>query len=456
MRWPEGQESGSDLHVEVSNLHDSEGAPTAGQTHSPFTPRRSPRARAVGLLATVLLAALVLASIPGLRQAALSLIGWPSGSHAPTATRVPNDTLFYLLPNPPGVDVSLDGKRLASLPLPGSGHPLRLTPGTHTLQWTSQHFPFQPLTCRISVPQTATDTCPIVTSKFLPNAIADEPGAIIGMHPSMGALATADQNSLLLAIQAALAAQRSTTTIRPGERHAIPSPSSNDPTKQVAIDDQPVQATLTFTYLSNAGYPEPCILAQPAIPCRFPGQDCTQICTVTQPPPALAGASSDQTWIGAVVIHASWDYSLPHGPSIASQVGEAFGLQLATLRIAYAGGQWQVSAIIGNVPGFDLASDPVCDPARYLLSQNNVWAFAVDNPPPGARMAFVPAPNPADGCAAVFLGHNAPNEDPAMFLQRFGVLRAVNAAAANPEANLPMADGYEQSLARQLLAPLRG
>ncbi len=230
---------------------------------------------------------------------------------------------------------------------------------------------------------------------------------------------------------------------------------TESPTAHVVTTDQPVQATLTFNYFSDAGYPEPCILGQPAIPCRFPGQDCTQICTVTQLPPSLASAS-DQTWIGAVVIHASWDYTVPHGPPIARQVGEALGLQLAPLRITYAGGQWQVTAILGNVPGFDIASDPVCDPARYSLSQNNVWAFAVDNPPPGARMAFVSAPNPADGCAAVFLGHNAPNDEPAMFFQRFGVLRAVNAAAANPVANLPMADAYEQSLARQLLAPLRG
>ena len=71
-------------------------------------------------------------------------------------------------------------------------------------------------------------------------------------------------------------------------------------------------------------------------------------------------------------------------------------------------------------------------------------------------MAFVAASNPADGCAAVFLGHNPPGGEPAMFLQRFGVLRTVNAVAANPVADLPMADADEQRLARQLLAPLSG
>lgn len=155
-------------------------------------------------------------------------------------------------------------------------------------------------------------------------------------------------------------------------------------------------------------------------------------------------------------IYGSWEYSAPPDASIARQAGVDVGLQLAPLRITYAGGQWQVSAIISNTPGFDLAGDAVCDPARTLLSQNSVWSFAVNNPPPGAHMAFLPAPNPADGCAEVFLGYHAPGEEPAMFLQRFGVLRTVNATAANPVANLPMADAYEQRLARQLLAPLTG
>ncbi|MGZ6376882.1 MAG: hypothetical protein ACXWPI_19445 [Ktedonobacterales bacterium] len=458
MRQPERQEPSDDLQVEVIPLrdHNSESTSAAAQARSLFTPHRLPQARTVrlgALLVTVLLAVLLLASIPALGEGALRLMGQPAGIRAPIATRTPNDSLFYLVPNPAGVAVSLDGKLLGSLPLPGSGHPLRLAPGTHMLRWTSQRFPFHPLACRISVPRTAADTCPIVAQQVNPTGIADEPGTIIGMHASMNALAAADQQALMLAIQTALAAQRFTTTVRAGELYAIYD--GNHPTGQAITAHQPLQATLTFTYLSNAGYPEPCILTQPAIPCRFPGQDCTQICTVTQLPPAMA-RTPDQTWIGAVMIHASWDYTTAHGMPIALQIGEAFGLQLMPLRIAYVGGQWQVSVIMGNVGGFDLAGDPVCDPARYLLSQNNVWSFAVNNPPPGAHMAYIPAPNPADGCAAVLLGHNAPGEEPAMFLQRFGVLRTVNAEAANPDANLPMADAYEQSLARQLLAPLNG
>ena len=457
MRRPEEREPGDDLQVEVTTLrdHDIERTVADREARSPFTPQQSPRTRATRLgtlLATLLLAALLLASIPGLRDGTLRLLGQPTDIQSPTATRTPYDDLFYLLPNPPGVEVLLDGKLLTNLPLPGGGHPLHLAPGTHTFRWTSRYVPFRPLACRISVPRVAADTCPLVKDQFIPHAVADEHGAIIGMHASLNALAATDQQSLVFAIQAALAAQRFTTTVRSGERFAFYY--SNSPTAQVDTTDQPVQATLGFDYIGDGGYPEPCILAQPAIPCRFPGQDCTQICTVTQPSPSLA-LSPDQTWLGAVMVHANWDYTAPHGgPPIAQYVGEAFGVQLMPVRIAYAAGQWQVSAIIGNVPNFDLASDPVCDPARYLLGQNNVWAFAVDNPPPGTHMAFVSAPNPADGCAAVFLGHNASGDEPAMFLQRFGVLCAVNAQAVNPDANLLMADAYEQRLARQVLAPL--
>ena len=402
---------------------------------------------------SVLLALLAVVLIPGLRDEALRVMGVPSGTPAPTATRAPHDDLFYLVPNPPGVDVSVDGALLTHLPLPGSGHPLRLAPGPHTFRWSAHAFPFHPLRCRVSVPHVAGDTCPLVSREFVPQTLADAPGAIIGLHMSLNALADPDQHRLLDAIQSALAAQRAATTVRPGELYAAFDTALGR--IEAVTAQEPLKATLTLSYLGDSGYPEPCILAQPAIPCRFPGQDCSQICTDPQPPPALA-LSTGPTWIAAVVVHASWDYTTRDGMPVARQVSEAFGVQLAGVRITYTGGQWQVSAIIGNVPGFDLASDPVCDPARFLLSQNTVWTFAVDEPPPGAHMAFVAASNPADGCAAVFLGHNPPGGEPAMFLQRFGVLRTVNAVAANPVADLPMADADEQRLARQLLAPLSG
>jgi hypothetical protein len=401
------------------------------------------------LLVSVLLILLAGVLIPGLRDGALRVIGVPASTPAP---RAPHDDLFYLVPNPPGVQVSVDGALLLHLPLPGSGHPLRLAPGMHTFRWSAHTFPFRPLSCRVSVPHSAGDTCPLVSREFVPVALADAPGAIIGLHAALSALTPLDQQRLLGAIQSALAAQRATTTVRPGEVYAAFDAARG--TTAAVTAQQPLQATLTFSYLGDSGYPEPCILVF-AIPCRFPGQDCSQICTDPQPPPALA-FSAGPTWIAAVVVHANWDYTTPDGTPVASQVSEAFGVQLAAVQITYTGGQWQVSAILGNVPGFDLASDPVCDPARYLLSQTNDWAFAVNNPPPGAHMAYIAAPNPADGCAAVFLGHNLPGEEPAMFLQRFGVLRTVNAAAANPVATLPMADAEEQRLARQLLAPVSG
>ena len=137
------------------------------------------------------------------------------------------------------------------------------------------------------------------------------------------------------------------------------------------------------------------------------------------------------------------------GQPTALQVEETFGLQLAVLRITHDAGKWQVSAVVGHTPGLDAADDMICDPARYALSQTSSWSFMVTDPPPGTQVHFVSGPTPTDGCVIeIDYGGSA------LFLQRFGVLLAVNAAAQNPVDNLPMADATEQALAQQLMGKL--
>src|SRR5260370_30292411 len=45
-----------------------------------------------------------------------------------------------LLPNPPGVEVALDGQTLAHLPFSGNPAPLRLPVGTHVFTWRSHVY----------------------------------------------------------------------------------------------------------------------------------------------------------------------------------------------------------------------------------------------------------------------------------------------------------------------------
>ncbi len=213
-----------------------------------------------------------------------------------------------------------------------------------------------------------------------------------------------------------------------------------------------MRAVRGYQLVRRAGYPEPCILAQPAIPCRFPGQDCATLCTVAQLPASVA--ASPRTWIAAALVSSAWSYFTADGNrAIAVNVPESYGVQLATLRITYDAGIWRVSAIVGHTPGLDVADDLTCDPARYAVSQTSAWSFMVTNPPPGAQVRFISGASPADGCA-VSLSFGEGTGTDALFLQRFGVLMTVNERARNPSDNLPVAGPQDQALAQQMIAQL--
>jgi hypothetical protein len=442
----ERSESDEEFVVETSRVPAARaGTAPAPPSRSPLEPRHTPRQRIIRLVVTLatgfLVLAIILSTFPGVRSGVIGLIAGPTAT--PAFRFTPAETLFYLLPTPPGVDVTLDGHALASPPLPGDPHPLHLAQGSHVFAWVSHHFPFAPLRCTISVPRGDADTCPL---RAVPTA---GPGfaAIIAMHPSLAALPTNAATPLLNAFWDALAGSRSTATVEPGERYYyyhVGQAGSAGP----VVATQALRATLTYFYLANAGYPEPCILGTPDIPCRFPGQDCSQLCTMPFPPSSVAPSPTD--WIATAEVAALWDYATPDGHEVASGLGEAFGVQLLTFRITWDGAAWGVTPLFGHIAGLPASDDAVCDPARFWLGQGH-WSFLLaDPPPPGAqRPQFVSDATPTDGCLALL---SQPGDPPAAFLERFGVLLAVNDLAESGGAKLPMADAAEERLARQLAA----
>jgi hypothetical protein len=116
--------------------------------------------------------------------------------------------------------------------------------------------------------------------------------------------------------------------------------------------------------------------------------------------------------------------------------------------VIWDGASWQVSPLFFHVAGLPVADDAVCDPARFLLSQNATWSFVMTNPPGGAQPQFASGATPTDGCLAVWNNGG----DTAVFLERCGVLLAVNDVAAGSQSELPRADAGEQRLARQIAA----
>ncbi|HEV8191342.1 MAG TPA: hypothetical protein VGP82_07630 [Ktedonobacterales bacterium] len=394
MAGPERQnDAHDDFTAEVSDLR-SEAETVSTERPAPFLTlaRRTTRQHVTRLLvivsAPLLVLLIVLGANPAVRAGLGSLVPGFEPAATPAAVTSSND-LFYLLPNPPGVDVSLDGYILAHPPAPGNSHPLKLSPGRHTFTWRSRLLPFTRLSCHVSVLSSATDSCPLVPSRLLPFQFAGRPGAIIGMHESLSTLDANDAQQLKTAIQGALDAVQSTAGVETAEPH-VAAQAGLSPTP--AFAQQPLRAVRSYAFVGKTGYPEPCILAQPAIPCRFPGQDCNTVCTVEQPPESVRDLA--RTWIAAAMVRSTWSYYTADGDAVAVQVPESYGIQLTVLRITRGAGLWHVSAIIGHTPGLDAADDPICDPARYALAQTALWSFMVTNPPPARSCTSYRTPRP--------------------------------------------------------------
>src|SRR5215467_10033669 len=196
----EHRDAPDDFVAEVSDLGSAEPERLAPFLAAAHLPRRQRVLRLAVIIAMPLLALLVvLGGNPALRVGLGTMItGLAPSVSTPTTT--PGDNLFYLLPNPPGVDVLLDGHLLARPPWPGDPHPLRLTPGRHAFAWRSRLLPFGRLSCFTFVPPSTADTCPLVPSSLLPPELAGRPGFIIGMHETLDMLNPNDAQQLSDAI----------------------------------------------------------------------------------------------------------------------------------------------------------------------------------------------------------------------------------------------------------------
>ena len=432
-------------------MHDDEHGQTADDPRTeidglgapPFGPRLTSRRRALrlaGLLGVVLLAlAVVLAGNPIVRDAASGLVDRVLAT--PTATLAPGADQYYLLPSPPDTAVRLDGHVLAGLRLVDTLQSLRLAPGRHRLEWRPRTYPFLPLACVVSVPHAPGDTCPLVASAATPGATSAR-GSIIAMHESLTTVVPAQYHPLLDAIQAALHTVRSSAVVQPGEYYLSDAALSGDP-PGVAI--QPLHVSLALDFNLLAGYGEPCAaggLAPNQQPCRFLGQDCQQLCTLP----------TSSAWLAGGMVQPIWTYTAPDGRVVAQNYGDLLNLQaVVILRISWDSARWHVMPIIGHTPDIPAADDLLCMAARDWLAQDGAWSFMVTTPPPGAVAEYAATPSPAEGCAVMLDPH--PGADtPALFLQRFGVLLAANAAARLPGSTLPVANAADQRLAADLAA----
>jgi hypothetical protein len=441
--------------AELSDLRNPSSA-SARQPASGGPPwqSRSQTARRVRRLVVLIAVGLVVALLivlnwPAARGSAIGLFVRPS----PTPTHVSATNDFYLLPNPPGVTVWLDGLPLQSLPEPG-GQPLILASGHHTLEWLPGWFPFQDLACVVSVPPAGSDTCVLLPGYALPAALIPAGVSpiyleVIETRESLATLLTGQASVLTGAIQQALDTRTATATIAVGEHFYAP---DSNGSYRVMVATQPLRATLRLL-LRGPGSPGGCSPPQGAVqPCRAPGQDCSAICTLLNPSLQLSGL----TWPAGVVISTDWTYTTLGGQSLVQHVGDpGLNAHLAVTLLDWYGPQWSVTPIVGHRMNVPESDDALCDPARnWLASGPLAPLLAATEGTPEPTFQYASAGELTDGCVVsltkyepTVTGQEGP---PALFLERFGVLLAVNDAAHGLWPELPRADAAEVALAGTL------
>jgi hypothetical protein len=294
--------------------------------------------------------------------------------------------------------------------------------GRHSLEYRAEPFPV--LRCVVSVPQDATDTCPLLTAADTDVHILEGVGRYLDFRCTPQTLPTQHVAALETVLQQGLDALQLTTTVPLGARYW-----STDGEPHLAT----AALTATFSYHLMVDGHASFIVGSGG---------CVTLCNSVGP--AEAGM-----WF--VEVHALFGWRFTGAGSAPIDVPALAHTSPDTLmgeRVS-----WQTGWQLGPQPfGNPFLCDAVFGSASALLT-------ASDNGSP-LSVSTQAAPNPADGCLyTVTLAADTASTAPAhtsVYLYRFGVLFTVNAKAHALAPGLPVANAEEQALARQLAAQPKG
>src|SRR5690349_10055941 len=252
---------------------------------------------AAGALLLTLLAMLV-ARLPGLFGD-----GSPPRPILPTATRDPNDRVFYALGTAPWGVLRADGIMVPLAGAPRLPPSFRLPDGRHTLEYSAPPLPT--LRCVVTVPAGPGETCPMLSDRQHLPGDAGIPGAstVLDLEATPARLPPDAHAALERAIAAAFDdAEPIHTSVAAGERYAAPGGG-------IAIAAQPLTATFR-AQLAPAGTSDlPPIPLTPPGPSPISASDrapCLDICTDIP----LEGQFADR-WPLDVSVKLAWQYTDP-------------------------------------------------------------------------------------------------------------------------------------------------
>ncbi len=448
-----------DLDIEITDLDEGKPVVFAPVAFRQFARRhkRPLTAMTAGIVALAVL--LLVVNTPVMSGLAFKVLALPTP--APTQALYPGEDLFYVQAEPGWGHLTVDGGAISRLPILGASAPLRLTRGQHELVWSAE--PFQQQHCILSVPANyLIDSCiDHVTVQIQPGIT----GSIIEFRESLANLAPVRRATLLQDVQEELDTRQSTVFVPKGELYVVTSGGScqsvTGESHCYATATQPLFATLHFRLDANPTSHETCLTPEPG--CTFLRESCFAFCAVASGTPGAASM-----WNVLAPVLPLWTFQKQDGSIVERDVpdnvlwdiwtGELADESLVEMQITWQHGAWGINIPATMSSASPVALDPVCEAAQNIVGIQEPPADSFGDP---LYLQWRYASNdvPASGC----LGEGISRQDTgsvkstintlpglAYCLLRFGVLLAVNADAHHFYPNLPLADAYEQSLARQL------
>ncbi|WP_322480796.1 hypothetical protein [Thermogemmatispora sp.] len=398
----------------------------------------------------VLLSALLLWQLFPVGEVAQQLLRLSTAEQSTGA----NSAAYYLSVDLPWTRITVDGQPLSQRSVLAFASPLQLLRGSHLISW--QAAPFREQSCTISVPPSPQDTC-LTSSALLHNR---EQIQVLWLRDRLSDLPFSAQQALLAALRAAWQPVAWSTTLEPGERYI-----DLNQTGYVGVvrPGQSLRAILRAELvLDLSGRHTSYLACQTGTPdgetgdCPIREENCLQLCTLPawqwQPSPVSADASPND-WHVVALATVSWDIVRQDGQPLA--LGQPLGLYSfapealpLAFTVRWTGSQWQARLLTGPalsstlwLDGKQVTLDPACVDAQHSFpSFDQTLVGSVQ------RVHFFSSVNPAEGCLMTFKVKG----ETAAFLERGGLLLAVNAVAQRLQPYWPVANAPEQALAARL------
>jgi hypothetical protein len=446
--------------VDIANT-DSNAANNAGSSFlaQPGLPPPSPRRkRQLPLTALIVILALliIIVSTSGIRNAVIGIVRQEIPT--PTPTLAPGADLFYVQAAPPWGHLSIDGHLVPHLPTILTNPPLHFSAGHHVLQW--QAAPFFTQRCILSVPPDfSIDTCIDNDAVQLKNGFS---AYVVTFTVSLNILPAQQRTSLINAAQNALNSQQSNSIVRPGEYYASYAPNClpseiatqfSQFTGCIASAKQPLKATMNFQLDTNENTNQSCATPEPQPICSFSQQSCHLFCPI---------GDSTSTWGVGAAVNALWTFTTLNGKVVERNVPDDSSEEdVVALQITWSGTTWHVIPQLynaGSAPGFGY---PVCQPVQYNINLLSNAGPILNNSQVSFQWSYFADSALTDGCVAIaqpvigFTTTPTPTTSSAhtaYCLFRFGVILAANPLAHQYYPYLPLADAYEQNLAKRMAA----